>query len=253
MTDNNILQNIVSLGYFCGIAQELERTGYRSYSLPFDWLITRDLPNILNIIANNFEYFLVNENLYQEDVPSHYFDPINKIHFFHDFAPTLPLDNQIDLVISKYQKRIIRLYDSIKKPTLFIRYCTGLDELTWIAEHQDFIKSVIKKYNTNNDILYIYSVCIPEGLSCKLENAVYVDPSPDDVVSRQCFTREVLLFINDHVCFNKWKKLRNIMRYKLNEQKKKYRFRKRKIISLFYKNEMPNYYRHNKQINDIRN
>lgn len=32
--------NYISLGYFCGVAQDLEKLGLRSYSAPFDWGIS---------------------------------------------------------------------------------------------------------------------------------------------------------------------------------------------------------------------
>lgn len=35
-----IYQNYISLGYFCGVAQDLEKLGLRNTSSPFDWCIT---------------------------------------------------------------------------------------------------------------------------------------------------------------------------------------------------------------------
>lgn len=38
--DNNISYRIVSLGCFCGVAQEMGRISFRDGSYPFDWLIS---------------------------------------------------------------------------------------------------------------------------------------------------------------------------------------------------------------------
>lgn len=35
-----MFKHIISLGHFCGVAQELERLGLRDASYPFEWLIT---------------------------------------------------------------------------------------------------------------------------------------------------------------------------------------------------------------------
>lgn len=76
-------KSVVSLGFFCGPSQELERIGLRSYSLPFDWLITEDFKVVLSLIENNFERFLQEENLEQEKEvnPKYYYETDQKIHF----------------------------------------------------------------------------------------------------------------------------------------------------------------------------
>lgn len=33
-------ESVISLGYFCSVAIELEKMGIRNFSTPFDWLIT---------------------------------------------------------------------------------------------------------------------------------------------------------------------------------------------------------------------
>ena len=46
--------NFISLGYFCGVAEDLERIGLRSFSSPFDWLIT-DFKGVIKLIENRFK------------------------------------------------------------------------------------------------------------------------------------------------------------------------------------------------------
>ena len=49
---------IVSLGYFCSPAMEFERIDKRQFSLPFDWLITPKISDVIDLINNGFEDFL---------------------------------------------------------------------------------------------------------------------------------------------------------------------------------------------------
>ena len=59
-----MFKHIISLGHFCGVAQELERLGLRDASYPFDWLITKREP-LHRLINNHFDGFLEYDNLYQ--------------------------------------------------------------------------------------------------------------------------------------------------------------------------------------------
>lgn len=42
-------KNYISLGYFCEVAQDLEKLGLRNQSSPFDWCITY-FPNVIDAI-----------------------------------------------------------------------------------------------------------------------------------------------------------------------------------------------------------
>lgn len=63
-TNLKIFSNFISLGYFCSVALELERLGYRNFSNPFDWLIS-DFKGVLELIENDFENFLSMQYLFQ--------------------------------------------------------------------------------------------------------------------------------------------------------------------------------------------
>lgn len=148
---------IVSLGKFCGVAMELERKGLRNASYPFDWLISDSFEKIVSLIKNNFYNFLIPDNLYQESDPSHYYDPMIDIHFFHDFKANLTLEKQIPKVRMKYKRRIERFYEQIQKPTLFIRYCSGLEDEKYVKKHEREIFELITSFNSRNRILYVMS------------------------------------------------------------------------------------------------
>lgn len=153
----------ISLGYFCEVAQDLEKLGLREFSSPFDWVIS-DFSCVMKAIENGFEDYLNCDNLLQNAAcRCHYYE--SKYHFysFHDFSPYISLEEQYQGVKEKYDRRINRFFKEIKSPTLFIRYISSEDvdnsgksmELDWIEQNYQYIRDVLKKYNEDNDILFI--------------------------------------------------------------------------------------------------
>lgn len=175
-------KNIISLGFFCSPALEFERLGYRRYSFPFDWLITPDFHTVIDLIENNFTDFLNEEYMYQmKEYPSYYRNIKLNIDFYHDFSPLRSFDSQISKVSEKYQRRIERFYEQIKSPTLFCRYITQKDYEN-LTEMHNRLLTTIKKYNSDNDIVYIANSDIDNGTnSIKI---YYVDKDENDSVSR---------------------------------------------------------------------
>ena len=148
-------ENIISLGFFCSVASELERLGLRSISSPFDWILS-DFEELMSCMKDDFSDFLKSENLLQYDTnPSFYYDEFYKMHFYHDFKPDIPLKYQIDLVSKKYARRIERFKIDILKPTLFFRYIENQDEADYISDNFNEIKTFFKKYNKENDVIFI--------------------------------------------------------------------------------------------------
>ena len=161
-------KHIIPLGYFCSVAMELERKGLRTASYPFDWIISDSFENILKLLDNNFEEFLDEESLYQEEIPNHYYNYRTGIHFYHDFDAYTPLRNQIYSVRKKYDRRIKRLYDDVKEPSLFIRYCLNEKEVEWIENNLTSIVSQVKQYNRDNNIVFI----VPQGIKYEITSAL---------------------------------------------------------------------------------
>ena len=58
-------QNVVSLDFFCSPAIELNNLNLRKSSQPFDWVISSDFNQVLELINNGFEDFLNSEFLFQ--------------------------------------------------------------------------------------------------------------------------------------------------------------------------------------------
>ena len=191
-------KNFISLGYFCEVAEDLEKMGLRNTSSPFDWCIT-DFSKNIELIENRFEGFMNYDNLAQSiDDRNHYEDTRYHDFFFHDFTKYKPLSQQYDVVKAKYDRRIKRFLKNIESPTLFIRYISNEEknfsgrsiELEWIENNKDYVDQVLKSYNPDNQIIFIGDLSTRSD-KIKIYN-VKVDKG--DVVSRSPIYNNVELY-----------------------------------------------------------
>jgi len=174
---------IVSLGYFCSPAMEFERIDKRQFSLPFDWLITPKISDVIDLINNGFEDFLNEEYMYQIiDFPQFYRNVKYDIDYYHDFSPFKNFDSQISGVLKKYGRRIERFYSIIKKPTLFLRYINERDT-KYISENYDYILQSLRKHNPQNDIIFVANNDISLNVEAGIK-VYYVEKDKNDSVAR---------------------------------------------------------------------
>lgn len=187
------IRNVISLGYFCSIASNLEKMGYRNFSSPFDWCIS-DWKGIELALESEFLDFLDINLLYQnKNKKEVYVNRKYGIAFYHDFDKYKPLSEQLEFVKSKYNRRCIKFMNAIKEPTLFIRYIkteSNTDELKYIEDNTDKINALIKSYNQDNEIVYI----LDERIETNLSNVYKVKLDENDVVCRNPLYENVNLF-----------------------------------------------------------
>lgn len=242
--------NYISLGYFCEIAQDLEKMGLRNTSSPFDWGISF-FPNVIDAIANRFEGFLDYDNLSQNELNrAHYHEDRYHFYFFHDFNKYKKLDKQYPEVKEKYWRRINRFLNLIEKPTLFIRYISTeeLDEngnsieLTWIESNYEYILSVLRFYNCENDIIFIGD----ETAKSDIIEIYQVKCDEEDKVSRSpIYNNEELFPILSNIQFPG--KLENQYRYMLKKKKRSsYSQRIKKKLIYFLQKNFCKEYEHSK-------
>ncbi len=183
--------NIISLGSFCSVAQELERMGLRSHSSPFDWLITKQLKTVLALIEHHFEGFLDEAELLQSSIYRNvYKNTTTKIEFYHDFNKYKSLHAQMDAVREKYSRRIERFYADIQKPTLFIRYIADRNDFEYIRRSYPDIVRLLKRYHNKNQILFVANA----DLKTETDFLVYyVETDEKDTVARRFIEK------NDHL------------------------------------------------------
>ena len=178
---NKLYENVVSLGHFCSPALELKRIGVRKASLPFDWLISGDFKNVMELIENGFQDFLNSEYMYQlKDYPKYYRNTKYQIDFYHDFDAYEPFEKQIENVSQKYQRRIERFYFLICKPTLFIRYINSQEEAEYINENRKMILQILQEFNALNDIAFV----VNEDIHISGEKVFTVKKDENDTVAR---------------------------------------------------------------------
>lgn len=223
--------NLVSLGFFCGPASELERIGLRRASYPFDWLIS-DFQAVMNLIETNFDGFLEYKNLYQHKKnPNYYFDIKNKIHFFHDFDSFESLKGQIEKVKIKYDRRILRFYQTIVEPTLFIRYIANQEELEYIEDNHEKIINTLKFFNKNNELILVGN----EDLLSRVLNIYIVKSDDNDIVAREFLNKnkELKDYLLNNVLFSEDVLKENIKKF--NEKEKNKKKKKVFISRIFFK------------------
>lgn len=109
---------------------------------------------VIHVLENNFAHFLDYEALEVSKSRSTIFwDKNNGITFFHDL--NRDLKKEYPEIMDKYNKRIKRFYERVKKPTLFIRLLKEQKEADEIIAHRDEIKKLLKSYNPDNEIIYL--------------------------------------------------------------------------------------------------
>lgn len=220
----NTFENFISLGYFCSVAQETERLGFRNASFPFDWIIT-DFEGIFSAIENNFEGFLEEKYLAQSKKNLATYKNLKfNLYFFHDFSKYHSLKSQLKNVRAKYSRRINRFYREISKPTLFIRYISDLKrdeagrflELEWIESNINHIRNTLKMFNQKNEIIFVANDCIKSD-KIKIYN---VQPDINDLVARKFFEKNEELS-NLFESFEFDKKEHNLKIFRIKDEKKK--------------------------------
>lgn len=118
---------VVSLGFNCQVAHQLEHNGVRFLAYPFDWCQT-PFDSLLSFIANEGRHFLDWDKICP--LKPHHGDPahlevvdcVYGIITFHDFLTSPPLDNYLS-VKSRYDKRTKRFFDLLNSTqhVLFVR------------------------------------------------------------------------------------------------------------------------------------
>ena len=218
-------ENYISLGYFCGVAEDLEKLGLRNMSSPFDWGIS-DLKGIIELFENKFDGFMDYTYLKQSSsLRYHYLDSRYNFFSFHDFSQYKTLAEQYSEVHKTYQRRVDRFLKKICNPTLFFRYISNETkneegksvELKYIENNLDYIYEIIQSYNKCNDIIFIGD----EHTKSDIIKIYHVDIEKGDVVSRSPI-------INNPELYPIVKRFKvenqedNIERYKKKQQAKKH-------------------------------
>lgn len=202
-------KNIISLGFFCSIAMDLEEYGFRNKSYPFDWLIT-DWEAVEYYLNNEFLNFFDKKFLSQRiENPNVFVNTLLGQKFYHDFDKKKNFDTQYDLVKDKYDRRIRNFLKDINEPTIFIRYIANQNELDYIEANLNKLSELVKQHNQNNIIIFIGN----DDLIAKTLKIYLVAKDENDYVCRKPFEKlpQLVTFLNEN--FEKERKEKNLEFY----------------------------------------
>ncbi len=145
----------ISLGWYCGTAASMSKYGLRSHSGPFDWYFS-DLKGVLECMNNNFEDFLDKRNLeVMENEPKEFKD--RKYGFYYNHEINTCFEDDFSEICNKYRRRIEVFKEMIVRSTCFIRTVRNEAEWRFIQNNRFYIDAVVKKYNPENEVIYVVS------------------------------------------------------------------------------------------------
>ena len=169
-TNNKILNDeydfIFGIGAACSCSETLRKCGLQFQSYPLDWLYGGKLKTRIDLIVNNFQDFINKEDLMKTGEREHplpcdiYANKKNKIIFNHDFALHQNLDDTYPAVKEKYDRRIKRLYDNIRKSNKILIVYIQTPNTKTKTKHikKDIIENISEIQNKypNKDIKLLY-------------------------------------------------------------------------------------------------
>ena len=159
--------NCISLGWFCGTASSLSKLGLRSYSSPFDWYFSHYWA-VLRQIDDDFQDFMKKENLeVEEDNKTIFNDKKYGFCCKHDVKEDF--DAEYDDIYKRYCKRVNAFRKAIVQPTIFFRCIRDQEEVDYINANWDYAEKLLKSYNTENRIIYLYRNGL-EGVTEKVQS-----------------------------------------------------------------------------------
>ena len=120
---------------------------------------------VLHFLDKYFEGFLDKKNLEcLRDQEKAFRDAKYDLRFMHDIKDNLESD--YDEIYNKYMRRIDVFRKKVQSGMriCYIRSVWNVEELSYIVENEEYIDSIIKKGNTDNEILFLIPVYmeIPE-------------------------------------------------------------------------------------------
>lgn len=169
-----MFEYFVSLGNACQVASSMSKYGLRSFSGPFDWLVTNDFAWVLHYMETDFRDFLLSENLERYDEnPNHFCDKQSKVLFIHERDN---FEKEYNRLKAKYDRRINRFIEKRKHKVCYLRFITGQEELVYIENNENDIEAVIRKYNRDSEIIFLYNADLQMRDGFEITNHCYKIP-----------------------------------------------------------------------------
>lgn len=167
-----MFENFISLGERCLTAAALSKYGLRNTSGPFDWCFS-SMEGVLTLLENDFEDFMDYSNLsVDKDDNKVFHDKKYKIIYNHDIK--VSLENDYAEIKEKYQRRIERFLIMLHNPTCFVRVVPWVNELEFIRKTESRILAAVKKYNIENDIIFVVPNYVYENNLMQIQSKIFI-------------------------------------------------------------------------------
>ena len=149
-------KHVISLGWFCSVAEELEKIGLRTASYPFDWILT-DWETVMEMMEGSFLGFLDADKLEQDEKTRNMYHHKERkcLTYVHDIDPYENYERQVEKARLKYERRLERLRRDICEPCIFVRYIRDAQEFQYITEHRRELENWLEGFHPENRIVYI--------------------------------------------------------------------------------------------------
>ena len=156
---------IFSMGEACSCSELIRLNNYQDFSYPFDWVAGLTFLERAKILANDFKDFINKEDLVKLEEKNNlencfiYRNKTNNIYFYHDFYDNVDFDEMYIKVKEKYDRRINRLINNIKKSkNILIIYLETPIKNHDKIEDSDILAgyNIIKNKYPNKNIKLIY-------------------------------------------------------------------------------------------------
>ncbi|MCA0172182.1 DUF1796 family putative cysteine peptidase [Bacillus sp. RAR_GA_16] len=140
---------IVSLGSSCSPAAHLRRNNLRKFSMPFDWIVTPNLSDVGQVVQNQFQDFMLLENLRLQDGQANFLDDTESIQtsksYFvqdthnnmlsvHDF----PVHSDLSVTYPAYRQKLDR---RIERFLLHLQHSSSVLFIRWAGTTEQAIEA----------------------------------------------------------------------------------------------------------------
>lgn len=155
---------IIPIGANCGASMWLRTLDLQLASYPFDWVTGVDFQTKADLILNDckgyceladLEFIPKKPEDYNDAHCDYYKSKDNGVCFVHDFPVGVPLEKSYPSVAAKYQRRVTRLYEAIRRAEKVLLFWFTRMEQTPDDVIIRFQREVSQKFGKEIDLLVI--------------------------------------------------------------------------------------------------
>ncbi|MCA0993869.1 DUF1796 family putative cysteine peptidase [Guptibacillus hwajinpoensis] len=187
---------IVSLGSSCSPAAHLRRNHLRKFSMPFDWIVTPNLPDVGRVIQNQFQNFMLLENLRLQDGQANFLDDTesiqtSKAYFVQDIQNNMlsvhdfPVHSDLSVTYPAYRQKLDR---RIERFLLHLQHSSSVLFIRWAgtAEQAIELQQILRTCTSGSSDLLLLSpvdnLKIMKDTKCAVDEVciVNVPNQPED-------------------------------------------------------------------------